>query len=733
MMDACPKLKLAVKAANLAINAANAANTAYSNARHAADQAWAEVTQAEDMAKQYAVRALELGKLAAGMLGDAAKYSIDQGLARTKLQALKLGLAAAKAIESAAYWTYDKVKNAWWFIRDPAWWVYDKTRKARESLERQVQNQQRQYDQSSAMAAAARRAATDLTASAAKAAVSAAYWKGLELARRVKAAALETAAVVAKGAAKVANAAKEAADNLVSSQRVDCQKTLAERQRLESLAEQLAALTGVSVDTWLKPGTFTGPLDKAANLQNLITAIGIWNALKATPEKALNAIKTGLPNLWNSITNAFKNNPLAAWGTAIGTAIMAAIGGHAAYCGLSSTLSLLHLAGMFSLPLAGLLTTDKKQRVYGIFVGMLLSGMVLSACMGGTTTTPIAPPTGEWLCPAAPTSTPTPTQTMTPPPPTVMPLPTYVVQPGDNLFTIAKSTGMCADEIAKASGISDMNAILTVGAVLTLAPCKYGFTPTPPSQQDQPPPIPPSDPGHQQQAMQMFDYMVDLAGYCGKLGSAAITATECPWWAKDGVVTQAEIIELTAYNEFQSTENEDEINAQKDTGNNDVNTTKRGTVYLRIQWENVNVQCAGNIYNDSSECRKSLANFLGDYQIWYQSNASDTLGKFGNEASHNIYDSYFYNRYWDTGSVGDVADSGLDMAKLVQGDVVHYADSTCFLTPSHSQSFDGYNDNFGLVYEHVTYNSGNGVWVLFMTEAQWNQNMQGGQFCPQNR
>jgi hypothetical protein len=233
--------------------------------------------------------------------------------------------------------------------------------------------------------------------------------------------------------------------------------------------------------------------------------------------------------------------------------------------------------------------------------------------------------------------------------------------------------------------------------------------------------------------MQMFDYMVDLADYCGELGSAAQTATECPWWAKDGVLTQAEIIELTTYNEFQSTENEDEINAQKDTGNNDVNTTKRGTVYLRIQWENVNVQCAGNIYNDSSECRKSLANFLGDYQIWYQSNASDTLGKFGNEASHNIYDSYFYNRYWDTGSVGDVADSGLDMAKLVQGDVVHYADSTCFLTPSHSQSFDGYNDNFGLVYEHVTYNSGNGVWVLFMTEAQWNQNMQGGQFCPQNR
>jgi hypothetical protein len=201
---------------------------------------------------------------------------------------------------------------------------------------------------------------------------------------------------------------------------------------LESLAEQLAALTGVSAATWLKPGTFTGPLDKAANLQNLITAIGIWNALKAKPAEALNAIKTGLPNLWNSTTNAFKNNPLAAWGTALGTTIAALLGGYTAICGLSSTLSLLHLAGFVSLPLAGLLTTDKKQRVYGILVGMLLSGMVLSACVGGSTTTPIAPPTGEWLCPAAPTSTPTPTQT--PLPPTATPDPSLEwLQSSDNL------------------------------------------------------------------------------------------------------------------------------------------------------------------------------------------------------------------------------------------------------------------------------------------------------------
>ena len=461
MMDACPKLKLAVRAANLAISASNAANTAYSNARYAADSARAEVTQAEDMTKQYAARVLELGKLAAGALKDAVKYSFDQGAAWSKLQVLKGELWAAQKAEDAAYWVYDKAKNApWWVplrnqIRDAAWWVYDKARKAREALERQVQNQQKRYDQISAMAAAARRAAADLTASAAKAAASAAYWGGQVALRRIKSAALELAARAAKLAANVAIGAKEAAERLVASQRVDCQKTLAERQRLESLANQLAALTGVSAATWLKPGTFTGPFDKAANLQNLIAAIGIWNALKAKPAEALNAIKTGLPNLWNSITNAFKNNPLAAWGTAIGTTIVALLGGYTAICGLSSTLSMLHLAGFVFLPLTGGLTTNKKQKVYGIVVGMLMLGMILSACGGGASSAPEIP-----ACATAPstnTPTPTPTQTMTPPPPTataipfVLPGTTRVLQPSDVCSTIAVKYGITIDEFVAAN------------------------------------------------------------------------------------------------------------------------------------------------------------------------------------------------------------------------------------------------------------------------------------------
>jgi len=224
---------------------------------------------------------------------------------------------------------------------------------------------------------------------------------------------------------------------------------------LESLANQLAALTGVSAATWLKPGTFTGPLDKAANLQNLIAAIGIWNALKAKPAEALNAIKTGLPNLWNSITNAFKNNPLAAWGTAIGTTIAALLGGYTAICGLSSTLSMLHLAGFVFLPLTGALTTNKKQRVYGILVGMLMLGMVLSAC-GGTSSAPEIPQCAT--APSTNTPAPTPTQTMTPLPPTatLTPVPTQSpctkVLDGEGLYNVAGRLGVHIGDLNIAPG-----------------------------------------------------------------------------------------------------------------------------------------------------------------------------------------------------------------------------------------------------------------------------------------
>jgi LysM repeat protein len=528
MMDACPKLRLAVQAANLAIQVANAANTAYSNARNAADQAWRDVTQAENMAKQYAARTLELGRLAADAAKDAIKYSIDQGIAWAKLVTSKAELLAAKAAENTTYWAYDKVKNLpWWVpfrtqIRDAAWWAYDKARKAREALERQVQTQQREYDQALAMAAAARRAAADLTTSAAKAAADAVYWGGAAVIRRTKAAGLEALAFAAKGAVYVAENAKELAERVVDSQRVDCQKTIANQRQLESLANQLAALTGISADRWLSlPNALLGLFDRATNLQNLINTI-----------------------------NFFKDHPLTAWATALGTAIAAALGIHTAVCGLSSTMSLLHLAGFISLPLTGALTTTKKQRVYGILVGMLMLGIILSACAGGPSGSPVSIPTGNALCPAAPTTTPpVPTQTMTPPPPTATATPApieldYTVQPGEYISNIASSYGITQQELCIYNGWAADCSYVQPGQILKIPPADLSAVNSPGIASTLNYTIPP-DPDYPDAYLAKVNAQAFLRAITDPDG----TYKNAWWFANDGKVTSDEMLAIVLYTE----------------------------------------------------------------------------------------------------------------------------------------------------------------------------------------
>ena len=55
------------------------------------------------------------------------------------------------------------------------------------------------------------------------------------------------------------------------------------------------------------------------------------------------------------------------------------------------------------MPVAGVLTTGKKKRFHGIVVGMLLLGMLLSAC--GTGNVPSVPTTTPTLCPSTKTPT----------------------------------------------------------------------------------------------------------------------------------------------------------------------------------------------------------------------------------------------------------------------------------------------------------------------------------------
>jgi ElaB/YqjD/DUF883 family membrane-anchored ribosome-binding protein len=158
-----------------------------------------------------------------------------------------------------------------------------------------------------------------------------------------------------------------------------------------------------------------------------------WNAIKANAIALWNTTRTKLQNGWNAlqswahnanqaIRGFFREHPVIAWGTAGALTIGTAIGARNLYCygSLLPPVSSLDLAGWVALPLAGLLTTDRKHRLHGLFVGLVLGGMIFSACAPrpGTPTPTIS------ICPEPPTRTPKPTQT--PNPPTNTPLPTWM-------------------------------------------------------------------------------------------------------------------------------------------------------------------------------------------------------------------------------------------------------------------------------------------------------------------
>ena len=122
-------------------------------------------------------------------------------------------------------------------------------------------------------------------------------------------------------------------------------------------------------------------------------------------------------NIVEPVKTVFQENPIVAWGTAA-VVTTATIAGTVYYIDCYGTpsftppvSSLVNFAGMFSLPITGWLTTSRKKRVYGVLVGMLMLGMLLSACGGGVPGN-TATPTNT-LCP--PTAVQTETATVVPP------------------------------------------------------------------------------------------------------------------------------------------------------------------------------------------------------------------------------------------------------------------------------------------------------------------------------
>jgi hypothetical protein len=179
--------------------------------------------------------------------------------------------------------------------------------------------------------------------------------------------------------------------------------------------------------------------------------VPVWNAVKTKLSDTWNAIKTSVTDLWNTtrtklqngwnalqswahnanqaIRGFFRKHPVIAWGTTGAIIIGTAIEARNLYCygSLLPPVSSLDLAGWVALTLAGLLTTDRKHRLHGLFVGLVLGGMIFSACAPrpGTPTPTVS------ICPEPPTRTPKPTQT--PNPPTATPTP--FLFPTDKVFT----------------------------------------------------------------------------------------------------------------------------------------------------------------------------------------------------------------------------------------------------------------------------------------------------------
>jgi hypothetical protein len=121
-----------------------------------------------------------------------------------------------------------------------------------------------------------------------------------------------------------------------------------------------------------------------------------WNAIKANAIALWNTTRTKLQNGWNAlqswahnanqtIRGFFRKHPVIAWGTAGAITIGTAIEARNLYCygSLLPPVSSLDLAGWVALPLAGLLTTDKKHRLHGLFVGLVLGGMIFPPALPG--------------------------------------------------------------------------------------------------------------------------------------------------------------------------------------------------------------------------------------------------------------------------------------------------------------------------------------------------------------
>jgi len=282
---------------------------------------------------------------------------------------------------------------------------------------------------------------------------------------------------------------------------------------------------------------------------------------------------------------------------------------------------------------------------------------------------------------------------------------------------------MCLEDFIKINGNINCSTLSPNTQVYVIQHfCTYAIQPTAPSPEMFPPMPAVYDSDNKSKAIQFFDYLQDVAAYC-KINPNDM---HCPYWAKDGVLSNEDVIYLTSKHEIGTT---DTVSPETQLGPS-LGPSELATAIMRIDWERlIASNCGGDITNGSLACRTSVGEFLGRYEIWYTTDRAQSYSNFGSIATpteYNLDPAYYPNLYWGP--------DGLTQAQNVlsmndgdsSNDITHYVDASCWGINTSSGNPETIKAeieklNYQASYVFVT-NQGA---LIFMTQTQWNWNGEG--------
>jgi hypothetical protein len=327
----CPKLTMAVKAANLAIEAANKAHRNYERAKWKAAQAWQNYNEAKRKRDSSWNRFQECTSRLTPIKGALALANLSLSFAAKKLSRAedwvrsgkwKSILTGNKWAEMIISWLPDwlfKITGDFisWFkqFSQKIWefvpfflrskvnkalsWIKSQAQKAYDYYQDKAKNYESALKKVNYYREKKRQLVNCITRStiqAGKWAAEAIRQRGIVLYNNGRSRMLK----IARGAAI---AARNAAVNLVYRYRGECEEKLAEQARFTELANSLETLTGIDAQGWLNASDQTlGRFDKAADmvkLQKWFTKLQGWGISKDFRHQIADRVVNGSWDEWH--------------------------------------------------------------------------------------------------------------------------------------------------------------------------------------------------------------------------------------------------------------------------------------------------------------------------------------------------------------------------------------------------------------------------------------------------